>query len=48
MFDSLDEQMKHDDQETTTPKQRIMKWALVAVTSVVLFAGLYLGVRLLE
>lgn len=48
MFDSLDEQMKHDDQETTTPKERIMKWALVAVTSVVLFAGLYFGVKMLE
>jgi len=47
MFDSLDEQMKHDEDAATSTKERIMKWALVAVTSVVLFAGLYFGVKLL-
>ena len=48
MFESLDEQMKHDEQEATSPRERWIKWALVAVTSVVLFGGLYMGVRLLE
>ena len=47
MFESLDEQMKHDENETTTPKERYLRWALVAITSVVLFGGLYMGVRLL-
>jgi hypothetical protein len=48
MFDSLDEQMKHDDQMTTTPRERILRWVAVAVVSVALFSGLYYGVRMLE
>jgi len=48
MFDSLDEQMRHDEQEATSKKERMMKWALVAVTSIILFGGLYFGIRLLE
>lgn len=48
MFDSLDEQMKHDDQLETTPKERILRWVAVAFVSVVLFSGLYYGVRMLE
>ena len=48
MFDSLDDQMKHDDQEQTTTQQRILKWVLIAVLSLVLFGGLYFGVRLLS
>ena len=48
MFESLDEQMKHDDDETTTPRERVLKWVLVGIVSVLLFGGLYMGVRLLE
>jgi hypothetical protein len=48
MFDSLDEQMARDEKNATTSAERIMKWAVVAVASVVLFGGLYLGTLLLE
>ena len=48
MFDSLDEQIKHDDRESTTPKERILVWLSVAVVSVVVFGGLYMGIRLLD
>lgn len=48
MFDSLDEQMKHDAEEASTKKERMLKWALVAVVSCVLFGGLYMGVRMLS
>ena len=48
MFESLDEQMKHDDAETSTPKERMLKYVLIGVVSIVLFAGLFMGVRLLE
>lgn len=48
MFESLDEQMKHDEDLETTPRERWLKYALVAVVSVILFAGLYMGVRMLE
>lgn len=48
MFDSLDEQMKHDDREATSSKERVLRWVAVAVISVLLFGGLYYGVRLIE
>ncbi|MCC7154670.1 MAG: hypothetical protein IT161_08850 [Bryobacterales bacterium] len=47
MFESLDEQMKHDEEETTTPKEKYMKWVLVALVSLAVFGGLYMGVRVL-
>jgi len=48
MFDSLDDQMKHDDQLETTPKERILRWVVVALVSVLVFSGLYYGVSMLE
>jgi hypothetical protein len=48
MFESLDEQMKHDEELETTPRERWLKYALVAIVSVILFSGLYMGVRMLE
>lgn len=48
MFDSLEETMKHDDQEQTTPKERWMKYLVTAVVSVVVVGGLLLSIRLLE
>lgn len=48
MFESLDEQMKHDDAETSTPKERMLKWMLVGLVSIILFGGIFMGVRLLE
>lgn len=47
MFESLDEQMKHDEEATTTKSEKYLRWLLVAVLAVVLFGGLYMGVRLL-
>lgn len=47
MFESLDEQMKHDEEATTTPKEKYMKWVLVALVSLAVFGGLYMGVRVL-
>lgn len=48
MFDSLDEQMKHDDQAETTSKERVMRWLMIGVLSVLLFGGLFFGVRMLQ
>jgi hypothetical protein len=44
MFDSLDEQMKHDRDKESSGKERMMVWAVIAIVSVALFAGLLLGV----
>ncbi len=46
MFESLDEQIKHDLDAQSTKTQRMLKWLTVGVVAVILFAGLYLGVRL--
>ncbi|MBL8211211.1 MAG: hypothetical protein JNK87_10895 [Bryobacterales bacterium] len=48
MFDSLDETMKHDDQEQTTPKERWMRYVVTAVISIVVVGGLLLSIRMLE
>jgi hypothetical protein len=46
MFDSLADRIRQDEQQNTT--ERYLRWAVVAVVSVVLFGGLYMGVRYLE
>lgn len=48
MFDSLEEQMKHDLKESTSMKERAFLWVSVAIVSVLVFGGLYIGVRVLE
>jgi hypothetical protein len=48
MFESLDDQMKQDARETTTPRERVLKYILVGVVSILLFGGLWMGVRMLE
>ncbi len=48
MFDSLDEQMRRDDEVQTTKAERVFKWAAVAVVSVLVFGGLYMAIQLME
>ena len=48
MFDSLDEQMKMDERKEVSTKEKVIRWTVVAITSVVLFGGLYYGIRFLE
>jgi hypothetical protein len=48
MFDSLDDQMKIHTEKESSPAQRLMLWAAIAIASVVVFGGLYYGVRMLE
>ena len=48
MFDTLDDQMKRDLERETTPSERWIRYAAVAVASVLLFGGLYLGVTLVN
>jgi hypothetical protein len=46
MFSSLDEEIRRDDQATTTPRERWLYYAAVLLVSIVLFGGLYAGIRL--
>jgi hypothetical protein len=48
MFDSLDEQMKMDEAKESTRTERVLRWTAVAIVSVIVFGGLYFGVRMLE
>jgi hypothetical protein len=48
MFNSLDEQIKRDDDATSTPRQRGLYYLTVLLVSIVLFGGLYAGIRFLE
>jgi hypothetical protein len=48
MFETLDDRIKQDEMEVSTPRERLLKWVLVGVVSVMLFGGLYLGVSLME
>ena len=48
MFDSLDDQIKEDDAAVTTRSERMFKWAIIAVTAVAVFGGLFLGLNLME
>ncbi|MEO8028623.1 MAG: hypothetical protein ABI823_19230 [Bryobacteraceae bacterium] len=48
MFDSLDEQMKKDEARDTTPRDRMMRWGLTALITLLLVGGLYFGMHLIE
>ena len=48
MFESLDDQMKHDDKAEKTQKERVIEVLAIVVLSVVIFAGLFFGVRMLQ
>ena len=48
MFDSLSDQMKADDLQTTKTSERLLLWASVIVVSVVVFGGLYFAVRMIQ
>jgi len=48
MFDSLADQIRHDEEAETNNTQRAIKYLVVLIISVLLFGGLYFGVRMLE
>ena len=47
MFESLDDQMAHDEAAVTTKKERIIRYVTIVVVSLLVFGGLYYGVRML-
>jgi hypothetical protein len=46
MFDSLADQIRHDEQGQTSNKERAIRYSVIAVLSVLLFAALYMAVRM--
>jgi hypothetical protein len=47
MFETLEDQIRIDEQKATTKRERTIRWAVIALLSVVLFGSLYLGIQLL-
>jgi hypothetical protein len=41
MFESLDDQMKHDAQAEASTKERMLKYVLIGVASVVVVGGIF-------
>jgi hypothetical protein len=48
MFDSLADRIREDEHREESSTQRAIKWVVVAVISVLLFGGLYFGIKMLE
>ncbi len=48
MFESLDDQMKHDAAQEGGKVQRILCWTAGVLVAMLVLGGIYLGVRLLE
>jgi hypothetical protein len=48
MFDSLDEQMKKDEDRVTSPRERLMRWVIYLIAGLVVFGGVIIGVRSLS
>jgi len=47
MFDSLADRIREDEHKEVNTTERIIRWAVISVVSVVVFGGLYYGVRML-
>jgi hypothetical protein len=47
MFDSLADQIRHDEHEQLRTRDRLVLWVVIAIVSVVVFGGLYLAVHML-
>jgi hypothetical protein len=46
MFDSLDEQIRKDEDRVSSSKARMLRYALYALAGVVVFGALIFGVHL--
>ena len=42
MFEDLNEQMKHDELATASPKENVLKWTIGGLISLLVLAGFYL------
>ena len=48
MFDSLSDRIRADEHQEVSNTERIVRYAVISVLSLLLFGGLWFGVRLLE
>lgn len=45
MFDSLDEQIKKDENKQSTTSERVLRYLAIAAVSVLIFGGLVIAVQ---
>jgi hypothetical protein len=48
MFETLDDQMKHDTDLESSKTERFLHWAAAIAITLLVLGGLYYGVRMLE
>ncbi len=48
MFETLDDRMKHDDEEASTLRERMTKWVLIGLVAVALCGGIFFAIRQLS
>ena len=48
MFDSLDEQIKKDEDRVSSSGQRMMRYAIYVLAAAVVFGGLLIGVHYMQ
>ena len=48
MFDSLADRIREDEHKEVNATERILRWIAIAVISIVVFGGLYYGVRMMQ
>ena len=48
MFETLEDQIKIDDLRATTERERMVRWVVIPLLSVVLFGALYFGLHLMQ
>lgn len=46
MFETLEEQMKIDEQKATTKRERMIRWTLIAMFSIILFGALLICISI--
>lgn len=46
MFETLEDQIRIDEEKVSTKSERTIRWVLIALLSVVLFGALYFGIHL--
>lgn len=48
MFDSLADRIREDEHKDVGSKERVIRYVAIVVLSILLFGGLYFGVRMME
>ena len=48
MFDSLDEQMKHDDAAVTSPREKFVKWGVISLVTVAVVGAVIMALQMMD